>query len=413
MMTALFTRKLLVAALFCSVTSNLCAEGIVNFRPTIGVDTTYDDNVYRFSNPAQAEAIIGTSSTSDTILRTELGLAVDLRLSRQLISVTGNISKSQYNRFDQLNNDVKSLGLVWDWQLGNYFFGEVGFSDAEVFSGFNELRTASINIRNDKQRYATANWQLHPNWIANINASYSSSENSLAVFDFFNNEYDALQAGVQYANLRGTQLGLAYRNSTRYYKNNGIDRLVFFGDENNKKELILNAAWVPTPKFRISTRFSKVDLEYNNLEFSNILPKRSFSGLNKRIRVDYLTSAKTSIGFTVYDEIFEVEELSSTFLKYKGIAINPSWKPTDKLNLTASWEIINRDFLGDSGISSVNSLLLLNRDDKTDSKSISLTYLPTRKSLISLTYTGADRKSNVDAFSYEFNMLNLALRYFF
>lgn len=412
-MAAFLPRQLFFATIFFSVTSNLYAEGIIDFRPTIGVDTTYDDNVYRFSNAEQAKAVIGTSSTSDTILRTELGLAVDLQLSRQLISLTGSVSKSQYNRFDLLNNDVKSLGLVWDWQLGNDFFGEVGFSDAEIFSGFNELRTASINIRNDQQRYVTANWQLHPSWIASVNLSSSISENSLEVFEFFNNEYESLQVGIQYTNPRGTQLGLAYRDSTRLYKNNGIDRLVFFGDENNKKELLVNAAWLPTPKIRISTRLSKVDLEYNNTEFSNILPKRSFSGINKRVRVDYLVSGKTSVSFSVYDEIFEVEQLSSTFVKYKGVSIEPSWKPTDKLNLTASWEVVNRDFLGDSGIASVNPLFLLDRDDRTDSKSISLSYLPTSKSLVRLTYSAADRKSNFDAFSYEFNMLNLALRYFF
>lgn len=412
-MLAYLPRQLFFVILFFSVITNLYAEGVVDFRPTVGVDTTYDDNVYRFSNAEQAKAVIGTSTTSDTVLRTELGLAVDLQLSRQLISLTGNITKSQYNRFDLLNNDVKSLGLVWNWQLGNNFFGEVGFSDGEIFSGFNELRTASINIRSDQQRYITANWQLHPSWIASFNVSSSISENSLAVFDFLNNEYEAFQLGIQYTNPRGTQLGLAYRDSTRLYKNNGIDRLIFFGDKNNKKELLFNAAWLPTTKIRISTLLSLVDLEYNNLDFTNILPKRSFNAINKRLKVDYSPSAKTNISLSVYDEIFEVEQLSSIFVKYKGVSIEPSWKPTDKLNLTASWEVVNRDFLGDSGIASVNPLFLLDRDDRTDSKSISLSYLPTSKSLVRLTYSAADRKSNFDAFSYKFNMLNLALRYFF
>ena len=72
-MAAFLPRQLFFATIFFSVTSNLYAEGIIDFRPTIGVDTTYDDNVYRFSNAEQAKAVIGTSSTSDTILRTELG----------------------------------------------------------------------------------------------------------------------------------------------------------------------------------------------------------------------------------------------------------------------------------------------------------------------------------------------------
>jgi exopolysaccharide biosynthesis operon protein EpsL len=412
-MTALFTRKLIVAVLFCSGSSNLYAEGIIDFRPTIGVETTYDDNVFRFSTPQQAKAVFGSSVTSDTILRKEIGLDVDLRLSRQLISLTSNINKSEYNRFDQLNNIGKSFGLVWDWQLGNDFFGEVGVSDSEALSGFNDLRTTSANIRSDKQRFARANWRLHPSWIANVSVNTSITDNSLEDLNFFNNENEAYEAGVQYINPRGTRLSLAYRNSTRFYKNNTIDRLVFFGDKNTKNEVILNASWEPTTKIRLITRLSQVDLAYNNLEFSNVLPERSFSGLNKRLSINYLASAKTNISFIAYDEIFEWEELSSTFVKSKGFSINPTWKPTEKLNLTANWEINEREFLGDSGIASISTFSFIERDDRTESASVSLAYLPTNKSLLRVTYSNVDRTSKFDAFSFKFNILNLSLRYFF
>ena len=412
-MTNILKKNLMIAALFCSATGNLMAEGILEIKPSIGVDTTYDDNIYRFSSPEQAKAVFGTSATSDTIVRTELGLDVDLRLSRQLISLTSNISKSEYNRFDQLNNVGKSFGLVWDWQLGNDFFGELSVSESEAFSGFDELRNASGNIRQANRKLVSANWRLHPSWIASINASTSTSDNSLAVYSFLNNENEAIQAGIQYVNLRGTQFSLAYRNSVLNYKDNSGDRLVLFGDKNTKNEVILNAAWEPTTKIRLSTRLSQVNLEYNNQNFTNVLPQRSFSGLNKRVRIDYLATAKSSVSFNAFNEIFEIEELSSTFVKSKGFSINPAWKPTEKLSLTASWGINEREFLGDSGISSITSLAFIDRFDKTESTSVSLMYLPTRKSLLRFSYSGADRTSNLDSENYEFSMLNLAIKYFF
>jgi len=412
-MSSVLKQKLLVIAIFCSATGNVSAEGIIDIRPSVGVDTSYDDNVFRFSNPEQAKAIFGSSVTSDTILRTELGLDVDLRLSRQLISLTSNINKSEYNRFDQLNNVGKSFGLVWDWQLGNHLYGEIGVSDSEALSGFNDLRTTSANIRTDKQRFARANWRLHPSWIANISATTSTTENSLDILNFLNNDNEAFEAGIQYINPRGTQLSLAYRNSTRFYTNNTIDRQVFFGDENTKNEVILNASWEPTTKIRLSTRLAQVNLTYNNLEFSDVLPERAFSGLNKRLSINYLATAKTNISFSAYDEIFEWEELSSTFVKSKGFSITPSWKPTDKLSLTASWGINEREFLGDSGIASISPFVFIERDDRTESTSVSLSYLPTNKSLFRVTYSNVDRTSKFDAFSFNFNMLNLALRYFF
>lgn len=412
-MITIFNKKLIIAALFCSATGNLLAEGILEFKPSIGVDTTYDDNIYRFSTPEQAKAVFGTSSTSDTIVRTELGLDVDLRLSRQLISLTSNISKSEYNRFDQLNNVGKSFGLAWDWQLGNQFFGQIGASESEAFSGFDELRNASGNIRVAKRKFANANWRLHPSWTASVNASTSSSDNSLGIYSFLNNESNAIQAGIQYRNLRGTQLSLAYRNSVLNYKDNVGDRLVLFGDESTTNELIVNATWEPTTKIRLSTRLSQINLDYNNANFTSILPQRSFSGLNKRVIIDYLASAKTNINFNIYNEIFAVEELSSTFVKSKGFSINPSWRPTDKLSFTASWGTNERDFLGDSGISTITSLVFIDRFDKTKSTSMSMVYLPTQKSLVRLTYSGADRTSSLDRENYEFNMVNLAFKYFF
>lgn len=413
MMRSIVQQKLLIVAIFCSVTGNLFAEGILDIRPSVGVDTSYDDNVFRLPSPEQARAFLGTSVTSDTILRTELGLDVDLRLSRQLISLTSNINKSEYNRFDQLNNIGKSFGLVWDWQLGNDFYGEVGALETEAFLGFNDLRTTSVNIRTDKQRFVRANWRLHPTWIANLSASTSTTENSLEILNFLNNDNEAFEAGVQYINPRGTRLSLAYRNSTRFYTNNTIDRQVFFGDENTKNEVILNASWEPTTKIRLSTRLAQVNLAYNNLDFSDVLPERSFSGLNKRLSINYLATAKTNISFSAYDEIFEWEELSSTFVQSKGFSITPSWKPTEKLSLTANWEINEREFLGDSGIATISPFVFIERDDRTESASVSLSYLPTNKSLFRVTYSNVERISKFDAFSFNFNMLNLALKYFF
>ena len=84
------------------------AEGMIDIKPYISTSVNYDDNVFRFSSPEQAKASLGSNNRSDYVKALNLGVDVNLRLSRQLVSLTANINKNKYSRFSNLDNTGKA-----------------------------------------------------------------------------------------------------------------------------------------------------------------------------------------------------------------------------------------------------------------------------------------------------------------
>jgi exopolysaccharide biosynthesis operon protein EpsL len=385
--------------LFFSLASS--AEGIIDIKPYASANIGYDDNVFRFSSPEQAKAVLGDSNSSDTVKQVDLGVSVNLRLSRQLVSLATSINESTYNRFQNLNNTGKSNSLRWSWRLGSDVYGELSASNSEAVAGFNETRTTSKNLRTTSRQLASINWMLIPDWTLNANREHVNLENGLASSNVFDREDDIYESGIHYSNQLGTELGLSYRIADSNYPNRtGFTKLIF-GNESTQKDIIVNAAWLPSGKTRISTRVSYVSLDRKDSS------ERNFNGFSQRWNLDESLTGKTSINLTAYQEVSPVEDVLSTYVKAKGFGINPIWNATGKITVRSGLGYEERTYLGSAGISLNNT----ERYDESKILNLSLIYTPTLKSLVQLQYLGEKRTSNSDNVGYQFNNINFSVRY--
>lgn len=384
--------------------SAIYAEGIIDITPYVSVNASHDDNVFRFNNSAQAIAAFGSAATADNIVTTELGADANIRLSRQLIRLSGNINDNQYNRFSLLNNVGNAYSADWNWRLGNQFFGELGTDQNVGISSFSENQSPVRNIRTNNRKFASANWQFHPDWVARVSGQTAQSDNSLASFSAVNSESNTLESGFVYNSTLGSQLGLAYRYTVTKYANRTGFSLILFGKENTRKELIANAAWYPTAKTRVSGSISQVNLDYKNA------PQPAFNGVSERLNIDYALSTKTAFNLSVYQELNAIEDTASTYVQSTGVSFNPSWSATEKLAVRAGLSIEHRDYLGSSGLF-VNSTV--SRVDEFKTGNISLIYLPTRKSQVQLVYKKEQRNTNLPNANYDDNSVSATFRYNF
>jgi exopolysaccharide biosynthesis operon protein EpsL len=357
--------------------------------------------VFRFSSPEQAKAVLGDSNSSDTVKQVDLGVSVNLRLSRQLVSLATSINESTYNRFQNLNNTGKSNSLRWSWRLGSDVYGELSSSNSEAVAGFNETRTTSKNLRTTSRQLASINWMLIPDWTLNASREHVNLENGLASSNVFDREDDIYESGIHYSNQLGTELGLSYRIADSNYPNRtGFTKLIF-GNESSQKDIIVNAAWLPSGKTRISTRVSHVSLDRKDSS------ERNFNGFSQRWNLDESLTGKTSINLTAYQEVSPVEDVLSTYVKAKGFGINPIWNATGKITVRSGFGYEERTYLGSAGISLNNT----ERNDESKILNLSLIYAPTLKSLVQLQYLGEKRTSNSDNVGYQFNNINFSVRY--
>lgn len=381
------------------------AEGLVDIKPYVNASINYDDNLFRFSSSEQAKAAFGSSNTSDVVKQVDLGVVVNLRLSRQLITASSSINQNRYDRFENLNNTGKSNKLNWSWRLGNDLYGEISASENEAISGFNETNKRVKNLRTTSRQLANINWNLQPSWTLSATREFNQSENEVSSLNALNRDDDIYEAGIRYQNQRGTQLGVAYRVSDSTFPNRSGIEQVFYGDESSKKEIVVNAVWLPSAKTRVSTRLSNVNLDIKNL------PQRNFNGISQRWSLDHSFTSKANVNLTAYQDVAPVDDIISTYVKVTGFSVNPSWILTDKIAVQAGLGYEERNYLGSAGI--LLSSVEFDRYDESKLARVSLTYTPTLKSLVALQYQGEKRESNASNANYQYNNINFSMRYDF
>ncbi len=384
------------------------AEGIIDVKPYVGANITYDDNVFRFSSPELARQAFGSSATSDTVKRLDVGIDASLRLSRQLLRLSTNLSESRYNRFDLLDNTAKSFLLAWDWRLGNRLFGTLTTSKNESIAGFNEIRNPVKNLRTVERQSASVNWQLHPDWTLYASRDQLKTDNELMAFNALNREDKITEAGVRYRNPLGTQLALSYRMVDSEFANRTGFAAVLFGDESVQSALSLEAAWLPSAKTRISTRLSHIKIDYEDS------PQREFSGFNQRLDIGHALTSKVTLNASVYKEVSPIDDILSTYVESTGVSFSPSWAISSKVVLRGGMAYEERDYLGSSGI--VNSGFLTASDEHSDSSktaNLALAYVPSLKSLLQMQYQTEKRKSSLNNQAYDFNSISFIARYDF
>jgi exopolysaccharide biosynthesis operon protein EpsL len=377
------------------------AEGIIDIIPSVNASVNYDDNVYRFSSSERARQFLGSTDTSDVVKQVGLGVNVNLRLSRQLINLSSSINKNSYDRFKSLDNTGKSNALRWNWQLGSDLNGQVGISEQQAISGFNETRTQDRNLTTTNQKFANLNWNFIPDWSLRVNREKNTFENDTESNKVLDREDEVFEAGINYQNQLNTNLGLAYRVVDSSYPNRFGFLLNTFGKESTLKESIFTVAWAPTTKTRISTRLSKVTLER---ESANV---DGFSGVNQRWIIDHALTGKINLNMSAYKNISQVDDVLSSFVDITGFSFNPSWSITSKLLLRPGFNYEERSYIGTSS----NTLNNEDRLDETEDASLGLVYLPTFKTSVQLLYRGEKRTSNLANAGYRFNSLNLSVNY--
>jgi exopolysaccharide biosynthesis operon protein EpsL len=384
------------------------AEGIIDLKPFVGADITYDDNVFRFSSPEQAQQAFGSPATSDTIKRLDVGLDATVRLSRQQLRLSTSLSESSYNRFDLLDNTAKSNLLAWDWRLGNDIFGVLTTSKNESIAGFSEIRNPIKNMRTVERQAVSLNWRFHPDWTAYGSRDQFKTENQLEIYEALNRDDKISEAGVRYSNPLGTQLALSYRLLDSKFPNRTGSATVLFGDESVQSLLTLELAWLPTLKTRIRTKLSRVKIDYEDT------PQREFSDFNQRFEIGHALTSKVTLNASVYKEVYPIDDILSTYVEATGLSFNPSWAITNKVILRGGVSYEDREYLGSSGI--VNNEFLTTADERSDSSknaNLALVYEPTLKSLIQMQYQTEKRKSTLNNQNFDFNSISFNARFNF
>ena len=390
---------LLSALIALSIVSPARALEGDTFRPFVSFSRYYDDNLFRL---AENETIFidggvkrGPQADSYNVLA--FGANVDWRLSRQQILGRATKSLVRYTNFNSLDYDGSDYLAQWNWQLGNYWNGQIGATKTLSQSSFTDLNTniAVNNQRTIDNAFATANWLFHPRWQIGSGISQVKVLNSDPNQAFNDFTEQSEEVNLTWRTPKGTSLRAQLRLAQADYPNRQASTI---DNSYTQQELNISTTWPYSGLLRLQGRIGYVEREHKTIS------ERDFSGLTGRATADYFPSGKTALSFSLYRELAAVSEISSSYRLATGISLNAAWSPTAKITLRGGVSDETAKFQGDPGFYLFD---LPVREDRTQNASLSLNYEPMRSTVIGLgVQTGRRESNNVFTVNdYKFNTM--------
>ena len=163
------------------------------FSVFLGQGFTYDSNVFRLGPAANAQQLIGDSNRSDWISTTRGGAIFETQQSLQRFRLSGELNYSKYNRFSQLDHTGRNLAALWDWKVGNRWFGEARAAQINNLTPFQDFRVSSANTQTStttvNDYFLSGNYWARPDWSIGAGVGRNSGRYSADVLKPA--EYDA------------------------------------------------------------------------------------------------------------------------------------------------------------------------------------------------------------------------------
>jgi len=376
------------------------AEGIFSVDPYVSLMQTWDDNLFRFADKRVAEAVFGSDAMSDRMRYGEAGARFTAEPGRQKLSAEFSFNQSYFDRFDFLDNDGYYRNFSWNWTLGSHFYGEITDSERRAMSGFDDSRVPALNERTTRRTAYSVHWQFHPRWRVRLQREDVEQENSLAIYRGSDREDLIYQAGIFYTTPEGNQVSFDIRQTDTEYLNRDAFSSLLFGDRSQKRDIGVGGVWNVGGKTRLEARLSRIEQTFEDH------PERDVEEPGGRLGIRWQPTGKLSVSAEAVRDIYAVDDVLASYVKSDTYILSPTWQLTSKVLLQARVEHETRDYLGDAVLLGA----LPQREEPTDTTSLSASYLPHDKVNISLTWVKEERESNRPFAGYDASTVNASVR---
>lgn len=373
--------------------------------PYVQYTYLHDDNLLRLSNPEAAEAALGTSKLSDNVQSKVGGIRIDRMVGRQHILVDASATKNTFDFFKQFDNDARDLKADWAWVLGERFSGNVGYVYSRSLTPFQNLRVFVPNIRTMDTKYASAAWQLHPDWTVRAQASQFGLAYDLSSQQANNFTQNLAEVGLDYTARSGSVAGVQARKTVGNYP---FDTVVGTSTLNNsftQEDYKAKIVWLYSGETKLQFLGGLTRRERNSAASGN-----GYRGFNARLIGEWQATGKTGFKANLWREIGGVNDVDANFALTTGVNLAAVYLPTAKLRVDG---VIDHERRNYNGASIITGITPSNRRDTYDKASLSLTYAPTNSLSLVLAVYREKLQSNIASFSYLSNGISLTSRYEF
>ena len=392
---------LVVLACAAAVSSPLQAlnDDKLFLRGTTSIN--YDSNVFRIADDISddiANRFLQGKDRSDLIWGLGAGVRLDLPVSRQRFRADLSATQYKYSEFDQLDYTAYGLRGIWDWRVGNDWYGQVNVGARQTRQTYSTdigafiprlYRTYDGLV--DVRYTLTARWELQ----TSVSAYETDYKDDMFRFDDF--EYRAANIGASYRTPLGNSTGVRLRYEEGQWPNRPPAPPSVFDNEYTQYTVSAVIDWRLTGKSRLYG-----DAGYTFRE-GDAASNRDFDGPSGRLSYEYSLTGKSTLRGSLYQTRGAVDEFTATYIKTTGLDLSYLQQLTGKITLQATASYREQDYLGESLVPGAQQ-----RRDELTTLGLGASYQATRTLSFSAGAQYDERSSNIPFGDYDVYTLSLS-----
>jgi len=364
---------------------------------------TADDNILRIRDKMDPRPILGTDNLFDMSHRFTGGVLLEKEIGRQRFNANLSWTHTRFERFDQMNNNLKNFSGSWHWFLGNRLEGNMGASYVQSLAPF-LFQPGVKNFRTEQTEFINASWSVHPRW--RLNGSYTRYDlnSSSPGLRFLNRIEDRFEGGIDFVTPGRNTIGVLFRDTigdfpVRIPAADGS----FTDNSYNQKEALAKINWVISAKSNLLGTGGWV--ERTNASFT----ARNFSGFNARLTYSWQPTSKLGLVVSGWRETATIQMLTANFALSTGGSVAPYWEITRKVKLQG--DFLYQDMKFDNFSIFTDSFLPIGTQNTLRNATVKLIYTPYPGLQIMTSAYHNDLQTNNSLGGFNANGVNINLQY--
>ena len=355
---------------------------------------THDNNLLRL----RITDALGQPS-ADTIKQGSFGVKVDWKQGRHEIVVDASLNETRFSRFTSLDYQGVNLQSLWSWQLAHSISGDIGYTRITTLGSFTEQHNLVKYLTTQQNKFFDGVWQVLP--LLRLRGSVAKATYKSESSAIYSNSSMSYVAGAYFTPSSKNEIGIRGIRQVQNYPVLQTFSGVSVDNGFTQNQLLATVNWLFSGHVRANGQAGVVNRVHNQLS------ERDFSGKTMRGTLTWLASGKSQVDLTAWDEIDGYDDQTTSYTQSKGFSLGPTWNPSGKLGVSAKWQHLKRDFLGDPLLKLFPGLNNQTRQDTVDTANLFFSYQPTRTINISSGIQTERRRSSQSANDYSDKTLNL------
>lgn len=372
------------------------ADDLDTLQFRLGQSFTHDSNVFRLSDSANTQALLGRPERDDNVAVTTAGFKINKPWGLQRFEFDANIEDHRYDRFSYLDFTAVNYAAAWRWSFTPALHGNLTSDRREYVDTYADVQgTGQINRLTTRSTIFDAEYELDGVWRLVGGLFERTNSNSQPNTFEADSKVRGAEAGVRYVYPSGTSMAYRFRGGKGEYPGRFLSP-VFAGDFTDR-EHEFRFDWAPSAKTTLRAKVAHFDRENEGL------PARDFSGVTGQLDVAWAITPKTSLAGGVVRQLGSYQTTTASYYEGWRVFVAPTWKPSEKTAVRLRYDHGARDFKGplpgfaDSG-----------RRDTTNLLSLGVEWQALRALKLSATVQTDRRKSNEPGFDYKSNSFGVA-----